>query len=135
MYSHILGRAGDCPEMRRIVEPPMHIDSQLSSGIQLADWIAASVTRAIDYQLVEHSRHAWVMKAPQLKAVRRTFTHESKLHLYNRSVKDIVHSHLFRRDRPLYPTVNGSRLSSHLDPDVVRRMRAAAERSPRSGDS
>ena len=61
MYSHILGRAGDCPEMRRIVEPPMHIDSQLSSGIQLADWIAASVTRAIDYQLVEHSRHAWVM--------------------------------------------------------------------------
>lgn len=31
MYSHILGRASEHREMRRIVEPPMHIDSQLSS--------------------------------------------------------------------------------------------------------
>ena len=36
MYSHILGRAAEHGEMRRIVEPPMHIDSQLSSNIQFA---------------------------------------------------------------------------------------------------
>jgi hypothetical protein len=34
MYSHILGRAADFPEMKRIIEPPMHVDSQLSSNIQ-----------------------------------------------------------------------------------------------------
>lgn len=36
MYGHILGRAKDFPEMRRIIEPPMHVDSQLSANIQFA---------------------------------------------------------------------------------------------------
>ena len=40
MYAHILGRASWHEEMRRIVEPPMHIDSQLSANIQFADWSA-----------------------------------------------------------------------------------------------
>lgn len=43
MYGHILGRASDYPEMRRIIEPPMHVDSQLSANIQFADWVAACV--------------------------------------------------------------------------------------------
>ncbi len=47
MYEHILGRASGFPEMKRIIEPPMHIDSVLSSNIQFSDWIAACVTRAI----------------------------------------------------------------------------------------
>ena len=38
MYAHILGRAADRPEMRRAVEPPVHIDSELSASIQFADW-------------------------------------------------------------------------------------------------
>lgn len=57
MYGHIFSRAADHPEMRRIVEPLMHIDSKLSANIQFADWVAACVTRAIDYQLVRTSHH------------------------------------------------------------------------------
>lgn len=52
MYGHILGRAAEYPEMRRIIEPPMHIDSVLSSNIQFADWVAACVNRCIDFQLI-----------------------------------------------------------------------------------
>lgn len=52
MYAHILGRAIDKPEMRRAVEPPMHIDSELSASIQLADWTAAIIGRAVEYQLL-----------------------------------------------------------------------------------
>ena len=37
MYSHVLGRAVEFPEMRRIIEPPMHIDSVLSANIQFTD--------------------------------------------------------------------------------------------------
>jgi hypothetical protein len=55
MYSHILGRAADYPEMKRIIEPPMHVDSQLSSNVQFADWVAACVTRAVEYQLIKDS--------------------------------------------------------------------------------
>ena len=47
MYAHIYGRAANHPEMRRIVEPPMHIDSQVSSNIQFADWVAALVSERL----------------------------------------------------------------------------------------
>lgn len=30
MYGHILGRAAEFPEMKRIIEPPMHVDSILT---------------------------------------------------------------------------------------------------------
>lgn len=33
MYAHILGRSSDFKEMRRILEPPMHVDSRLSANI------------------------------------------------------------------------------------------------------
>lgn len=128
MYSHILGRAAEWPEMRRIIEPPMHIDSQLSSNIQLADWVAACVTRAIDYQLVEHSQHGWITHSRALDAVRGSFTFESKLHLYERSVDDIMHSRVFDTHRPLYPVVDGHRISAHMPLDVQRKLRAAVSR-------
>jgi hypothetical protein len=67
MYSHVLGRASDHPEMRRIIEPPMHIDSVLSSNIQFADWVAACVTRAIEYQLIRDSPYEWVTTTPMLR--------------------------------------------------------------------
>ncbi len=51
MYGHILGRASSHAEMKRIIEPPMHVDSVLSANIQFADWVAAFVTRAIEYQV------------------------------------------------------------------------------------
>ena len=72
----------------------MHIDSVLSSNIQFADWVAACVTRGIDYQLVRTSRHRWIVGVDLLKDLSGAFTYESKLHLYKRPVDDIVHSRL-----------------------------------------
>ncbi|QPL05758.1 MULTISPECIES: DUF3800 domain-containing protein [Actinomyces] len=127
MYGHILGRASEHREMRRIVEPPMHIDSELSSGIQLADWVAACVTRAIDYQLVRTSRHQWIVETPLLTTLQGAFTYESKAHLHQRAVDDIVHSDVFKRKRPLYPVPIGQHLGASIDPDVARKMRGIAE--------
>lgn len=114
--------------MRRIIEPPMHIDSALSANIQLADWIAAYLSRAIDYQLVEHSRYAWVTSDRACPALRGSFTHESKLHLHRRSVDDIVHSRVLNRSRPLYPTVHGQRISSSTPTHIQRRLHALGQR-------
>ena len=128
MYGHIFGRSSEHPEMRRIVEPPMHIDSVLSSNIQFADWVAACVTRGIDYQLVRTSRHRWIVDVDLLKDLSGAFTYESKLHLYKRSVDDIVHSRLFSRYRSLYPQPVGQHVGESIDPDVARKMRGIAER-------
>ncbi|MGK2349220.1 DUF3800 domain-containing protein [Actinomyces sp. W5033] len=130
MYSHILGRASRHPEMRRIVEPPMHIDSVLSSSIQFADWVAACVSRAVDYQLVRTSRHRWVVETDLLGELRGSFTYESKVHLHERAVDDILHSELFERRRRLFPTPKGQCVGLSIDPDVARKMRGIAE-SPR----
>lgn len=129
MYGHILGRAADYPEMRRIIEPPMHIDSQLSANIQFADWIAACVSRAIEYQLVLDSPYEWVTDPQKLKSPRGTFTHESKLHLWHRAVTDLHHSEVFYRDRVVHPTAEGQLLGGTVDPQIMRRIKAAAERA------
>ncbi|ROZ62771.1 DUF3800 domain-containing protein [Kocuria soli] len=126
MYSHILGRSTQHREMRRLIEPPMHLDSQLSANIQFADWVAACVTRAIDYQLLVDSPFGWVADSSKLKQMNGTFTHDSKLHLYGRSVDDINHSKIFHRERPLYPKVDGHTISSQTDPKTLRRLRAMA---------
>lgn len=128
MYGHILGRAGDFPEMRRIIEPPMHVDSVLSSNIQFADWVAACVTRAIDYQLTTDSLYQWVTGG-SLPAMRGSFTHESKLHLWLRSIDDLNHSDIFRSTRTVHPSASGNLISSTVTLDQIRRVRAAAERS------
>ncbi|MFT4235708.1 MAG: DUF3800 domain-containing protein [Microbacterium sp.] len=51
MYAHMFSRCAQFDEMKRIVEPPMHIDSAVSVNIQFADWVAACISRALDYQL------------------------------------------------------------------------------------
>lgn len=129
MYGHIFGRASEHPEMRRIVEPPMHIDSVLSSNIQFADWVAACVGRAIDYQLVRDSRHQWITEDGLLPALRGAFTYESKLHLHKKSVNDIPHSEVFLRRRPLHPVPGGHLVAESVDPDVGRKIRGIAESS------
>lgn len=133
MYSHIFGRAGAHPEMRRIIEPPMHIDSKLSAGIQFADWVAACITRGIDYQLIRSSRHKWISDATSndglLRDVRRAFTHESKLHLHQRNIGDIHHSEIFNRRRSLHPSPQGHLLGESIDPDTARKIRGIAESS------
>ncbi|MEW1979208.1 DUF3800 domain-containing protein, partial [Kocuria palustris] len=131
MYGHILGRAAGYQEMRRIIEPPMHVDSQLSANIQFADWVAACVGRAFDYQLISSSRYEWVTDESALRQVRGSFTHESKLHLWQRSVSDLHHSEVFNRSRRLFPTPRGQVLGLSIDPDAGRKMRAIAEKSMR----
>lgn len=133
MYSHIFGRASEYPEMRRIVEPPMHIDSQLSSNIQFADWVAACVGRAVDYQLVKDSRFRWITDSTSFKHVDGSFTWESKLHLHHRAVEEMHHSEIFNRFRKLYPVPHGQLIGSSIDPDAARKMHAiAAQRAATS---
>lgn len=128
MYGHILGRASDYQEMKLIVEPPMHVDSKLSGNIQFADWVAACVTRAIDYQLIAGSRYRWITDDSALSSLRGAFTHESKLHFWHRSLDDLHHSQIFNRHRPVHPVANGHLLGEeHFD--YFRRIKAAAERA------
>lgn len=101
MSAHIYGRAMTFEEMRRILEPPMHIDSKLSSNIQFADWVCALVKRAIEYQLVEDSRYGWIPRADQLVSAWGAFTFNSKLHLCERATGDLHHSEIMNRDRPV----------------------------------
>ncbi|MFG6302568.1 DUF3800 domain-containing protein, partial [Corynebacterium hesseae] len=108
MYAHILGRATEHKEMRRLIEPPMHIDSKLSSNIQFADWVCALVKRAVEYQLVEDSRYSWIPFASQLSAARGAFTYESKLHLCGRSISDLHHSEIIYAERPVIDFLNVS---------------------------
>lgn len=131
MYSHILGRASDHPEMKRIIEPPMHVDSALSSNIQFAGWIAACLTRAIHYHLIEHSPFGWVThhnRGGLLPALHGGFTLESKLHLQNyRSVKDLNNSDIVRTKRPLFPLGSGNRIGSAITPEEQRRLQAITQ--------
>ena len=122
MYAHLFSRAAEFPEMKRLLEPPMHLDSAVSSNIQFADWVAACVGRAVDYQLLEGSEHRWITGSV-VDAVRGAFTHESKLHLWHRGVNDLHHSEIFRPQRPLYPAVDGQRLGAAIPPDALRRLR------------
>lgn len=88
MYAHMFGRPGDFEEMKRIVEPPMHLDSAVSSNIQFADWMAACVSRAIDYHLSASSQYAWITSG-KVDAVRGLFTNNSKVHLWHRGVSEV----------------------------------------------
>lgn len=59
-YAHIYSRIKEHQEMLRILEAPAYIDSELSTNIQCADWVAALIGRACDYQLVLNSSYRWV---------------------------------------------------------------------------
>lgn len=87
----------------------MHVDSVLSSNIQFADWVCAVATRAIDYQVIEDTRYRWV-PAQLSRSLRMNFTHESKLHLWHKSVPDFNNSDILRSSRPLHRVVEGQTL-------------------------
>jgi hypothetical protein len=80
MYGHIYERTKTYEEMKRIVEPPLHIDSKVNSSVQFADWVCGLVGRAADYQLIDGSSFAWVKErfGNELKG---KFTYESKIRL------------------------------------------------------
>lgn len=84
-YAHVFNRTADPDhgEMRRLIESTMHVDSKLSANVQFADWVAASVRRAFEYQLLEESRFDWVPTA-FADLMRGVLTNESKLYLDHR---------------------------------------------------
>lgn len=120
MSAHIYGRAMRYEEMRRILEPPMHIDSKLSSNIQFADWVCALVKRAIEYQLVKDSRYSWIPDASQLAPAKGAFTYDSKLHLFQRATEDLHHSQIMFRERPVIK-VSAIGLSNNEKLEAMRR--------------
>lgn len=128
MYGHIFSRSARFEEMNLLVEPPMHIDSRLSANIQFADWVAAYVTRAIDYQLIDESKYGWCTNEKACKALRGAFTYDSKLHLWSRSIKDFHHSEVLNRVRVVHPRAQG-RLLAEGNAEFFRKVKAAAERA------
>lgn len=126
MYAHLFSRATEFPEMKRLLEPPMHLDSAVSANIQFADWVAACVGRAVDYQLLETSEFGWIA-GRSVEAVRGAFTNESKLHLWHRSIGDLHHSEIFMPGRALYPVVRGQRLGASMPIEALRRLRGARQ--------
>lgn len=124
MYGHILSRTASKPEMRRIVEPPMHVDSVLSANIQFADWVAAFVGRAIDYHLIDESPFKWVTRT--FDRDRRVFTRESKLYLRDRAIDSIQNSSILHASRPLYRPVKGQRIGD-IAPEL-HRVHAASQK-------
>ncbi|GAA4385588.1 DUF3800 domain-containing protein [Agromyces bauzanensis] len=103
MYAHIYSRRR--PEMKRIIEAPLHIESKLNSGIQFADWICALTARASHFQLSPGSEFSWA--AGHFRAtVAGGFTLESKLHL--RFGEDIHNSQLFQRHSARHAPPPGS---------------------------
>ena len=80
-YAHIFNRTADPDhgEMRRLIESTMHVDSKLSANVQFADWVAAAVRRAFEYQLIEDSPFNWVPTAFG-DLTRSKLTIESKLY-------------------------------------------------------
>ena len=124
MYEHIFGRALAHQDMRRILEPPMHLDSELSSGVQFADWVAAATSRAIDYHLVEESRYRWVTLDQHLPGIQKRFTVESKLHLCQRAVDDYNSGDIFSPGRRLYPPgTRGATIADRIPGSIQRAMR------------
>ncbi|RRD35677.1 DUF3800 domain-containing protein [Leucobacter sp. OH2974_COT-288] len=105
-YKHIFSREEDKESMQRVLEAPMHLDSILSSNIQLADWIAATVSRAIEYQLGVSTKFDWIPQAFQ-NYYKKVFTNESKLHFWNSTLHDLNHEEIFRVYRP-YLHVSGN---------------------------
>ncbi|PPG38023.1 DUF3800 domain-containing protein [Pseudoclavibacter sp. RFBA6] len=130
MYGHIFGRSSEHPEMKRIIEPPMHIDSALSANVQFADWVAAATTRAIERQLLasEQERSSWV---PPVLAdpMRRAFTAESKLHLFKNPLPDIHGGAAFQKSRPIAGRDGANRVMDVVTPAQFQAMKAAAERA------
>ncbi|MFZ2272203.1 DUF3800 domain-containing protein [Corynebacterium variabile] len=129
MYQHILGRASEHEEMKTIIEPPMHVDSRLSSNIQFADWTAAYITRAIDFQLISDSRYAWVTDSKNHRSIRGSFTYDSKLHLWQRDLSDINNSQILDKYRVVHPVPNGNLISNGDNLRKLQIVKAAAEKA------
>ena len=123
-YAHVFNRTADPDhgEMRRLIESTMHVDSKLSANVQFADWVAAAVRRAFEYQLIDDSPYEWVPTAFE-ELMRRKPTIESKLYLSHSrgGVRDLHNSDIFARERPAL----AMSISQRISPEEKARMEAA----------
>lgn len=111
-YAHILSRSSKYPEMDKIVEPPMHIDSSISANIQFADWVSAFLSKFIFYQLDDGWEHYVPENDMKLLFVNKIFTYESKMEFYGYTV-DIHNSEVLHECRPKFSasSIGGSNIS------------------------
>ena len=123
-YAHVFNRTADPDhgEMRRLIESTMHVDSKLSANVQFADWVAAAVRRAFEYQLIEDSPFCWVPTAFE-DLTRSKLTIESKLYFSHSrgGVREVHNSGIFARERPAL----AMSISQRLSPEVRTRMEEA----------
>ena len=126
-YAHIFARSREFPEMRAVIEPPMHVDSKLSADVQFADWVAAAINRAIDRQLVPDSRYMWIPEALR-RHMTGTITNESKLHLWQSSLSDFNHIGIFKEARPVVERLAAASMSSE-DLRKLAKVKHAAQKA------
>ena len=123
-YAHVFNRTADPDhgEMRRLIESTMHVDSKLSANVQFADWVAAAVRRAFEYQLIEDSPFSWVPTAFE-DLTRSKLTIESKLYFSHSrgGVRELHNSDIFARERPAL----AMSISQRLSPEDRIRMEEA----------
>ena len=105
-YAHIYSRIKEHQEMLRILEAPAYIDSELSTNIQCADWVAALIGRACDYQLIPGSSYKWVAET-FYRYLHGHFTYESTLQLNMRSIDNIHNIKILDRARPALDSIAG----------------------------
>ena len=131
-YSHIFSRSTDPEhaEMTRLVEATMHVDSQVSANIQFADWIAASVRRAFEYQLLPGEQFDWVPRTLG-ELMQSCITRESKLYLDRPRAgrRELYHSQVFSLERILL-----SNSVAHRLPEIARQQMAAMYESSQKKD-
>ena len=123
-YAHVFNRTADPDhgEMRRLIESTMHVDSMLSANVQFADWVAAAVRRAFEYQLIEDSPFSCVPTAFE-DLTRSKLTIESKLYFSHSrgGVRELHNSGIFARERPAL----AMSISQRLSPEDRTRMEEA----------
>ncbi len=123
-YAHVFNRTADPDhgEMRRLIESTMHVDSKLSANVQFADWIAAAVRRAFEYQLIDDSPYDWIPTAFE-DLMRWKLTIESKLYFSHSrgGVRELHNATIFARERPALAMT----ISQRLSPEARTRMEAA----------
>lgn len=105
-YAHIYSRIKEHQEMLRILEAPAYIDSELSTNIQCADWVAALIGRACDYQLIPGSSYKWVAET-FYRYLHGHFTYESTLQFNMRSIDNIHNIKILDRARPALDSIAG----------------------------
>ena len=127
-YAHIYSRIKEHQEMLRILEAPAYIDSELSTNIQCADWVAALIGRACDYQLVLNSSYRWVADS-FFSDLHGGFTYESTLQFHRRSIDNIHHIGILDRARPHLDSLTG------MSPENLSRLQLvhARARAPTTG--